>query len=92
MNYSIKLSDGNLLTGLDWHDGRFWTPEDFRKTVTPEQLSKIEVICNDEIITDPEQEGFTGNFLEPGEYVSQEFRDYRKDGDLYRFYLAGADE
>ena len=92
--YSIKLNDGQEISGLTWKNNRFWTNEDYRPIMGREQLKKITVTTDEQIITDPNNENFTGDFFLPGEYENMSFYDYRRSGGdkrgAWRFYIAKA--
>lgn len=89
--YTIKLNDGQTISGLKWEDGRFWANEDYRALMTAEQLSKIKVSTDEEIISDPSDENFNPDFFMPGDYENMAFYDYRRSGGdrrgAWRFYI-----
>lgn len=90
--YTIKLKDGQVINGLKWEGSRFWANEDYRPLMTAEQLSKITVSTDEEIITDPNDENFNPDFFMPGDYENMAFYDYRRSGGdrrgAWRFYIA----
>ena len=90
--YTIKLSAGQEIKGLKWQNNRFWASEDYRPVMGREQLAKITVSTDEQIITNPEDENYTGGFFMPGDYEDMAFYDYRKSGGdrrgAWRFYIA----